>query len=93
MTSTTTKAIGQALLGFFFLVIAYWLGVIGTDAYTQWTYGPEGYGLYEIRHTRPIAGIIFGIMGVLTLIFGPIGVFMEKGEENKKKKLVDKYKK
>ena len=86
MTSTTTKAIGQALLGVFFLAIAYYFGVVGYTTTTD-------FGLYEVRHTYPIAGIIFGIMGLLTLIFGPIGVFMEKGEENKKKKLIDKYKK
>ena len=86
MTSTTTKAIGQALLGLFFLAAAYYFGVVG---YTTTT----AFGLYEVRHTYPIAGIIFGIIGILTLIFGPIGVFMEKGEENKKKELIDKYKK
>lgn len=86
MTSTTKKAIVQVLLGLFFLAVAYYFVFVG---YTTTTYS----GLYEVRHTRPIVGIIFGIMGILTLIFGSIGVFMEKGEENEKKKLIDKYKK
>lgn len=87
MTSKTiVKAIGQAILGIFFLVLAYWFGVVG---YTTTTY----YGLYEVRHTYPIAGILFGIMGLLILIFRPIGAFIEKREENAKKKLIEKYKK
>ncbi len=48
---------------------------------------------YYIVDMRPIAATIFGIVGILTLIFGPVSVFLEKGEEDKKRKQIEKYKK
>lgn len=63
------KGIGAVIGGIISLCIAIWAGLIGYTT-TEFTSGPEGYGLYEVQVTYPVVGIIFGIMGVLSLIGG-----------------------
>lgn len=59
---------GVALLAF-----GYWIGFVG---YTEYQYGPQGFGLYQI--TYPIMGIIILLFGGLLGLGGFAGL---AGEE------------
>lgn len=57
------KQIGFIIAGLVVIGIGYYVGFVGwTD--TQMTSGPQGFGLYEVTTTYPIAGIVAMIAGL-----------------------------
>lgn len=73
------KQIGFAIAGLVVIGLGYYIGFVGwTD--TQMTTGPQGYGLYEVTTTYPIAGIVAMIAG-LGLIGNAFGGDDDEGTE------------
>lgn len=60
------KRIGSVGVGLAAVGAGYWFGFVGQTE-TKWMMGPEGYGLYEVTRTNPLAGLALLLVGFLAI--------------------------
>lgn len=63
-------ALGLIALGGVLIAAGIWVGVVGFGTSYEMMYGPEGFGMYEVKQVFPGAGLALGASGIALIAYG-----------------------